>query len=345
MAQFFNNVLPTEADALAWRFILTASRLSTEHKVPVFLSYDESQSKIIVTSEREATTCLYLNEANQWCCSSQIPSFIQALFDLYLPIIGDRTSDSMVVAHLGQSVDSQIATANGDSFYVTGEQNRKHLHCLRALSDAVIVGAGTIHADNPQLTTRSVPGQNPVRVVIDPHARLREPMGIFSDAQSRTILMHQSSADLSDLEMQFGPNLKDGKGDGFKQVERWVVPGTDTQLPVEKVVALLIARGLRRLFVEGGGITVSRFFEANCLDRLHVAVAPLLVGQGKQALQIAGSDKMINAHRPPCAIYKMGDDIMWDFDVSALKNSHRDNAQLQNEIPADTKPPFVQRIL
>ena len=68
-------------------------------------------------------------------------------------------------------------------------------------------------------------------------------------------------------------------------------------------------------------MTVSHFLAANALDRLHIAVAPLLVGKGIQALRLEGVEKMLQAHRPPCAAYRIGDDVLWGFDVSALKYS------------------------
>ena len=313
------------AVSLAWQFLLSARDLLREPEGPGrFLSYsnldvlEPSACNIAVAERPDERTCLWLDKQGQWCRSTPLPDGFDALFDLYLPVLGTRseTECSRVVAHLGQSVDAQIATTSGDSFYVTGEENRKHLHCLRALSDAVIVGSGTILADNPQLTTRAVAGENPVRVIIDSQARLPTSLGVFTDSASRTVLLHQSSTDLAGLEMAFGPQIVDKSGSLVNQVERWIIPDTDDALSVNKMINQLSSRGLRRLFVEGGGITVSRFFEAQALDRLHVAVAPLLVGKGTSALQLSGVPKMMQARRPPHSIYRMGEDILWDFDVS-----------------------------
>src|ERR1700722_4064887 len=94
------------------------------------------------------------------------------LLDLYLPISSATVARPITIGHLGQSLDGFIATASGDSCYVTGPENILHLHRLRALCDVVVVGAGTVAADNPRLTTRLVPGGNPVRVILDPECRL-----------------------------------------------------------------------------------------------------------------------------------------------------------------------------
>src|SRR5207245_1441303 len=86
-------------------------------------------------------------------------------------------------------LDGQIATASGASRYVTGPQNILHMHRLRALCDAVIVGAGTVEADDPQLTTRLVAGDSPVRVVIDPGLRIARDRQIFRDRSARTLVV------------------------------------------------------------------------------------------------------------------------------------------------------------
>ena len=93
----------------------------------------------------------------------------------------------LTVGHLGQSLDGFIATHSGDSQFVTGEENLRHMHRMRALSDAVLVGAGTVAADDPQLTTRQVTGPSPLRVVIDPMRRLPDTYRVFHDDAAPTL--------------------------------------------------------------------------------------------------------------------------------------------------------------
>ena len=100
------------------------------------------------------------------CCPADDPR--HALIDLYLPICSATGARPITVGHLGQSLDGFIATHAGESQFVTGEENILHLHRMRALCDAVVVGAGTVAADDPQLTTRHVSGPSPLRVVLDP---------------------------------------------------------------------------------------------------------------------------------------------------------------------------------
>ena len=161
------------------------------------------------------------------------------LIDLYLPICSATAARPVTVGHLGQSLDGFIATHAGESRWVTGEENMRHMHRLRALCDAVIVGAGTIAADDPQLTTRLVEGANPLRVVLDPSRRLGEDHRVFSDPSAETLYICARSLAPANGE-RFGLATVIGVGDD-----------DDAGVPVAEVVKLLRARGCARLFVEG----------------------------------------------------------------------------------------------
>ncbi|RYF53685.1 MAG: RibD family protein, partial [Comamonadaceae bacterium] len=108
-----------------------------------------------------------------WQLQGVWPTEAQVLFDLFKPLLDLQTrTGEWVVAQLGQSLDGCVATRTGDSQFINGPDNIRHLHRLRALSDAVLIGAGSVAADDPQLTTRHVPGPNPVRVLLDPRLGL-----------------------------------------------------------------------------------------------------------------------------------------------------------------------------
>ena len=111
----------------------------------------------------------------------------RAFIELYLPICSATPAHPLTVGHLGQSLDGFIATHSGDSQFVTGEENMLHMHRMRALCDAVVVGAGTVAADDPQLTTRHVSGPSPMRVVFDPTRRLRRTYRVFHDDAAPTL--------------------------------------------------------------------------------------------------------------------------------------------------------------
>src|ERR1700712_5315572 len=86
---------------------------------------------------------------------------------------------SFVLGRVAQSLDGYIATRTGESVWISGPGDLRHTHRLRALSDAVVVGARTVRADNPRLTTRLVDGPSPVRVILDPNRRLDDRYRVF----------------------------------------------------------------------------------------------------------------------------------------------------------------------
>ncbi len=246
-----------------------------------------------------------------WCWQREASAAALALFALYKPLLDAATASDRPwwLAQLGQSLDGCIATASGDSCFVTGEASLLHLHRLRALCDAVLVGAGTVAADNPQLTTRRVPGPHATRVLLDPGARL--------DGRARAL--HDGLAPslwLCDARHRLQAEARLGAGSHAQVI---AVEGLldDGSLVPTRVVQALARHGLRRVFVEGGGVTVSHFLDAGCLHRLHLVVAPLLIGQGRRGLQLAARAALADCHRPPAKVYALGEDRLWDLDLRA----------------------------
>jgi diaminohydroxyphosphoribosylaminopyrimidine deaminase/5-amino-6-(5-phosphoribosylamino)uracil reductase len=228
-----------------------------------------------------------------------------SMLDLYLPLCVGAASSNLVVGHIGQSLDGQIATASGASRYVTGPENIRHMHRLRALFDAVIVGGRTIEQDDPQLTTRLVPGQNPTRVVLDPTLRLSGRQQVFRDAAAPTLVLAARGSERAHRARDFGH---------ASVVE---IDAEAKMLPVQAIVEALQARGLRRLFIEGGGVTISRFLTARAFQRLHVTVCPIFIGSGRPGVVLPGIDRLDGALRPRSRRFVMGDDVLFDcsFDV------------------------------
>ena len=231
-----------------------------------------------------------------------------AMIDLYLPICNATDAQPITVGHLGQSLDGFIATHAGESQYVTGEENILHLHRMRALCDAVIVGAGTVAADDPQLTTRHVTGPSPLRVVLDPTRRLAAHYKVFNDDSAVTWYVCAKSL----------------TRDGETHVGHADVVGVDEGpdgVDVTEVLRLLRARGCHRIFVEGGGVTVSMFLEANLLDRLQIAIAPLLIGDGRPAIRLPARTTLSDCHRPRYRVFRMGADVLFDCEIGPDGNN------------------------
>lgn len=226
--------------------------------------------------------------------------------DLYRPL---RSRADFVIGQLGQSLDGRIATAAGHSHYITGPADIRRLHQLRALVDAVVVGAGTVESDDPRLTVREVDGDNPVRVLLDPSGRLSPTCRVLSDGVAPTLWLKsaQRSAGVADRdESVLAASVEIVRLDECSA--RGFAPAA--------VVALLAERGLRRILVEGGGITVSRFLDAGVLDRLHITVAPLLVGSGRMGVTLPPTETLDGALRPPVRYFRLGDDMLFDLDLS-----------------------------
>jgi len=123
-----------------------------------------------------------------WRASTSLPDDVAAQLDLYLPYCFSRPG-GLAVAHIGQSLDGRIATENGESRWITGEADRLHCHRMRAIADAVLVGAHTVRADNPQLTVRRCAGDNPLRVIIDPELSLTGRYKIFREHAAATLVV------------------------------------------------------------------------------------------------------------------------------------------------------------
>ena len=176
------------------------------------------------------------------------------------------------------TLDGKIATASGDSKWITGEAARTMAHRLRKQHDAVLVGIGTVLADDPELTTRMVAGKNPVRVVLDSRLRISLMATVLNSA-AETIIFTSEEAD----------EVKSEALGALPNVEVVRLPATKGRLPVAQVVAALAERGITSLLVEGGSAVLGAFYDAGLADRVYAFIAPKLIG-GANALTPVGGE-------------------------------------------------------
>ncbi len=233
----------------------------------------------------------------------------EGLSPLYGPLLDPPTAADgcYVLGRIAQSLDGRIATASGASHWISGQADIVHTHRLRALFDAVVIGAGTVRADDPQLTTREVEGPSPVRVVLDTDRRLDARYRVFREAPETLLLCARDA----------------GGGDRLGMAPVLRLPRAREGLDIVAVLAALAARGLRRVFVEGGGITVSRFLAAGALDRLHVTIAPLLIGSGIPAFTLPEAPTLTESLRFDWSVHRIGADLLVDIPLSrARTGSH-----------------------
>lgn len=216
--------------------------------------------------------------------------------------------EAWVLGQLGQSLDGRIATESGHSHYINGPEDIARLHATRALAEVVVVGTGTAALDDPRLTVREARGANPVRVALDPRDSLPPDRRMFTSDDAPTLwLVGEGGETRDDLET------------GCPRVlaERVILPVASGGFSPADVVEVLHARGLRRILIEGGGRTVSSFLAAGLLDRLHISVAPLLIGSGRPGITLPTVDRLDEAPRPPVRHLRLGSDLLFDLDLRA----------------------------
>ena len=181
-----------------------------------------------------------------------------------------RTGRPFVHVKLAATLDGRIATAGGDSRWVTGEDARRRAHELRAEAGAVLVGAGTARADDPLLTPRGLAHEPPsiTRVVLDPR--------LTTSPRSR---LARSAAEGS-VVVFAGEDSLDGRRDDLENLGVEVVsaPRSEEGLDLGHVLDELARRGIRGVLVEGGGETATRFVRQGLADKLTLFYAPKLLG-------------------------------------------------------------------
>lgn len=300
---------PVSAELEAWTVAYAAAKATggLDLARPGCFALYESGELHEVAAEDPAAVIRW-NPAGGWEPLVESDSPGRDLLELYLPICSASRGRPITVGHLGQSLDGFIATSSGDSCSVTGPENILHLHRLRALCDAVIVGAGTVEADNPRLTTRLVAGTNPVRVIIDPACRLPPGHSVFSDHQASTLRATIGGSSAAAEARARGEELLEVRANGHG-------------LDLGDLLQQLHARGCCRVFVEGGGVTVSAFLEAGLLDRLHIAVAPLLIGEGRPTVRLSPRLRLQDCLRLHHRVYRAGLDILFDCDLRTAPGS------------------------
>jgi riboflavin-specific deaminase-like protein len=216
------------------------------------------------------------------------------LAELYGPLCAVPPGQSFALGHLAQSLDGRIATASGASRWISGDADLRHTHRLRALADAVVVGADTILHDDPLLTVRHCAGKHPVRVVIDPDRKLDSHHRIFTERSAPTIVVAAT----------------DRPAPGA--AETLVLPRDNGIVAPPAIVAALAARGLHWLLIEGGGVTISHFLRANCLHRLHLAVAPVILGSGRASIKLPEIAEPGHGLRPRIRRFTLGEDVLYE---------------------------------
>ena len=193
-----------------------------------------------------------------------------------------------VLLKLAASIDGRIATARGESRWISGPAARRWVHELRNQVDAVMVGSGTVLADDPALTCRMRGGRDPLRVVVDGRLRISPRARIVRQrSRAATLIAATASA----------PPAR-ARALARAGAEVMVVPGRRGKVSLASLLRELAARGVVSVLIEGGGELAAAALRARLVDRLLVVTAPLVIGgDGRPMLASLGLGRLANAPR------------------------------------------------
>ncbi len=218
-----------------------------------------------------------------------------------------RTS---LTVHYAQTLDGRIATRTGHSQWISGQDSLRLAHQLRASHQAVMVGVGTVLADNPRLTVRNVPGPSPLRIVVDSTLRLPLDAAVLTDGAAPTLVATT-------------PRAPDGRMAAVRErgAEVLVVScDASGRVNLANLLDQLTARGVRSVLVEGGAGLVTSAFQERLVDRLVVCIAPKVLGTGLEAignLDILRLDDAVTFGQ--ARFSTLGQDVIFDGQILAVR--------------------------
>ncbi len=199
------------------------------------------------------------------------------------------------MVHMAISLDGKISTLSGDSKWIGNNQNLDHAHRLRAILDGILVGAGTVQRDSPSLNVRRVSGKSPARFILSNKSECFERLKKLSDVD--TYLVRHEKFATRDTPATFDDVI--------------IYKGGDKKSQVKSILRGIRAKGIKSLLIEGGPATVSTFLEAEAVDVLQLHHTPLLLGSGKNMIELPTIDTIKEGKHLKHSFYTpMGNAIM-----------------------------------
>jgi len=202
---------------------------------------------------------------------------------------------------LAMSLDGRIATKTGDAKWISGEASRVRAHEMRRKYAAILVGVGTVTADNPMLDVRHVEGINPRPIVLDPTGRIPLSARLLTSGRAPIIVTHSMSEE-SEIALK------------EKGAEVWRLPLVNGSLDLPQLLRQLAEAGLDSILIEGGGETAAGFLNTGLVDKVSLFMAPLFIG-GRQAVPSIGGEgidamaQAIHLHR--VSTEWLGEDLLY----------------------------------
>src|SRR5579871_4156415 len=215
---------------------------------------------------------------------------------------------------LATSLDGRIAAASGDSRWISSEASRALVHRWRAECDAVMVGAGTVIADNPRLTCRAAGGRDPIRVVLDARLRTSPRSRVYRQRSAAPTILVTARRNLTRARARYGSS----------RVEVIGCPLRDGELDLGELAREFGRRGWCRILIEGGARTAGSALRFGVVDRVAIFVAPVLVGAGLPAIEGLGTVRMREAIAlDSLGVSRVGPDCLIEGRPIARRPEHR----------------------
>ncbi len=242
-----------------------------------------------------------LRQAGLEVVTGLLKSEAELLNDAYLGYY--RLNRPYVIVKSAQSIDGRIAAKGGDSKWITSEKARKFAHELRAAVDAVVIGSGTVIADNPALTVRNVNGTDPYRIIITSSARIPAGAKLLMNNRDMKTVVATSRKGLAHL----------SRGGKSRNLIMWEIR-TDRRglIDLQDFLSKANDFGIRSVLVEGGGKLATSFVKAGLVDKYIAITAPKIIGDGVNAIGDLGTKKIAQAIEFDGARFSaIGDDIVF----------------------------------
>ena len=256
------------------------------------LSLNITRSNISITKVKKNADLIISNK--DIIINKNIDLILRQSCEIIIPLL--LKNNNNFIGQIGQSLDGKIALNNGSSHYINEKESITYLHCLRSISDGVLVGVNTIIKDNPLLTTRKIKGPNPIRLIIDPTLKLTNKYKIFKDDNKNIIFTNSSK-------------------------EKKFINTTIVKFPkknfTQNIYDYLKKTSLQTILIEGGPTTLSHFIELKLLNYMQFIISPTIIGSGIDSVRLKPISDLKNALRAKNTICKLGKEIIVTLDFNS----------------------------
>ena len=256
------------------------------------LSLNITRNSISITKVKKNADLIISNK--DIIINKNIDLILRQCCEIIIPLL--LKNNNNFIGQIGQSLDGKIALNNGSSHYINEKESITYLHCLRSISDGVLVGVNTIIKDNPLLTTRKIKGPNPIRLIIDPTLKLTNKYKIFKDDNKNIIFTNSSK-------------------------EKKFINTTIVKFPkknfTQNIYDYLEKTSLQTILIEGGPTTLSHFIELKLLNYMQFIISPTIIGSGIDSVKLKPISDLKNALRAKNTICKLGKEIIVTLDFNS----------------------------